>query len=260
MDFPTATTVPLLMDGLRHHTRPALVWYGADGERVELSGRVLDNWAAKTANLWVDELDLAAGDVVAVGDDVHWRGLAAVLGTWTMGAAVLPVDPAGSGGAAGARAVVALVDARGGLPPLVAQPPARARAVVVDRPALSLGYRGELPGEDAVDYCAEIRAHADVYAGFEEPGPQDPALLAAHDADPVLHGQLLPRARELAGAREPAWGAAAAVHVPGRRMDEAFLLRVLGVLASGRAVVVTDRDAADEAWDAVLAAENATGF
>ncbi len=34
--------------------RPRLTWYGADGERVELSARVLENWVAKTANLLVE--------------------------------------------------------------------------------------------------------------------------------------------------------------------------------------------------------------
>lgn len=52
------------------------------------------------------------------------------------------------------------------------------------------------------------------------------------------------------------------MHVPGRRMDAEFLLRVLAVLAGGRAAVVTDRpaDAADDGWRSVLAAENAVGF
>ncbi|MFC6258289.1 TIGR03089 family protein, partial [Kocuria oceani] len=95
MDIPTPTSVPRLVDKLRRSSHPALIWYGQDGERVELSGRVLDNWAAKTANLWVDELDLQAGDVVALGDEVHWRGLAVALGTWTMGAGLRPVDPSG---------------------------------------------------------------------------------------------------------------------------------------------------------------------
>ena len=102
MDTPLPTSVPRLMDRLRPSSHPALIWYGQDGERVELSGRVLDNWAAKTANLWVDELDLQAGDVVALGDEVHWRSLAVGLGTWTMGGALRPVAPSGAPRAAGA--------------------------------------------------------------------------------------------------------------------------------------------------------------
>lgn len=258
MDQPTPSSVPLLVDKLRSSTRPALIWYAEDGERVELSGRVLDNWAAKTANLWVDELDLQAGDVVALGDEVHWRSLAVALGTWTMGAAVRPVDPSGPHAAPGDRVLVGLVDTGGALPPLLDDVPAGARAVVVDRPALSLGHRGGRSGGDALDYCGEIRSHADVYMGLEEPDPAAPALWAPDAEEPVRHGRLLASADALAAGR--AWGEAAAVHVPGRRMDAGFLLRVLAVLARDRAVVVTDREPEDPAWPSVLAAEHAVAF
>ncbi len=260
MDTASPRSVPRLMDRLRSSSRPALIWYGRDGERVELSGRVLDNWAAKTANLWVDELDLEAGDVVTLGDEMHWRSLAAALGTWTMGAAVRAVDPAEGAPGSGDRAVVGLVDAQGATPPLLDRVPPGARAVVLDRPALSLGYRGELPDGDALDYCAEVRSHADVYAGFEEPSPEGDALQAADTDGFLAHDELLPEG--VASGREQAWGTAGAVHVPGLRMDAGFLRRVLAVLAGGRAVVVTDRaaDAADPGWRSVLAAENAVGF
>ncbi|MEX5256777.1 TIGR03089 family protein [Kocuria arenosa] len=262
MDIPIPRSVPRLVDKLRSSSRPALIWYGLDGERVELSGRVLDNWVAKTANLWVDELDLEAGDVVALGDEVHWRSLAVVLGSWTMGAAVRAVDPRSDAAEPGDRAVVGLVDAQGATPPLLDRVPAGARAVVLDRPALSLGHRGGLPAGDVLDYCAEVRSHADVYDGVEEPAPDGAALRTAGTDGFLPHDRLMPAAGELASGREAAWGTASAVHVPGRRMDAEFLLRVLAVLAGGRAVVVTDRpaDADDDAWRSVLAAENAVPF
>ncbi|MFF0989080.1 TIGR03089 family protein [Kocuria nitroreducens] len=259
MDIPIPRSVPRLVDKLRSSSRPGLIWYGQDGERVELSGRVLDNWVAKTANLWVNELDLESGDVVAVGDEVHWRSLAVVLGTWTMGAAVRAVDPLEGAAESGDRAVVGLVDAHGATPPLLDRVPAGARAVVLDRPALSLGYRGELPVGEVLDYCAEVRSHADVYDGAEEPAPDGAALRAAGTEGFLPHDRLMPAAGELASGRERAWGAASAVHVPGRRMDEVLLLRVLAVLAGGRAAVVTDRPA-DDPWRTVLAAENAASF
>jgi uncharacterized protein (TIGR03089 family) len=258
MDPTAPTSVPLLMDRLRRSTRPALLWYAEDGERVELSGRVLDNWSAKTANLWVDELGLEAGDVVALGDEAHWRSLALVLGTWTMGAAVRLVDPGAPAG--GDPAVAGLVRPDGELPAVLERVPDGARAVVVDRPALSMGYRGPLPGGEAVDYCAEIRAHADVYAGLEEPDPGTAALLDATSPGALQHGGLTAAAAELAAARPDPWGEAAAVHVPGRRMDGPFLLRVLAVLSAGRAAVLTDRDTAGEDWASVLAAENAVAW
>ena len=160
MDTPTPRSVPRLVDKLRSSSRPALIWYGRDGERVELSGRVLDNWVAKTANLWVDELDLEAGDVVAVGDEVHWRSLAAVLGSWTMGAAVRVVDPREDAAEPGDRAVVGLVDPQGATPPLLDRVPAGARAVVLDRPALSLGHRGELPDGDVLDFWTALQCRS----------------------------------------------------------------------------------------------------
>lgn len=260
MDPTAPASVPRLMDRLRRSTRPALLWYAEDGERVELSGRVLDNWSAKTANLWVDELDLEAGDVVAVGDETHWRSLGLVLGAWTMGAAVRLVDPGAPAAAGGDRAVAGLVRPDGELPAVLDPVPDGARAVVVDRPALSMGYRGPLPGGDAVDYCAEIRSHADVYTGLEEPDPGTAALLDAASTGTLEHGELTAAAAELAAARSDPWGEAAAVHVPGRRMDGPFLLRVLAVLSTGRAAVLTDRDTAGEGWASVLAAENAVAW
>ena len=50
-------------------TAPRLTWYGPDSERVEFSGRVLDNWVAKTANYLVDELDAEPGTVICL--DLH---------------------------------------------------------------------------------------------------------------------------------------------------------------------------------------------
>lgn len=59
--------------------RPALIQYHQDGSRTELSGRVLVNWAAKTANLLehhgIDTAGLAVLDL-----PVHWLTLAASLG------------------------------------------------------------------------------------------------------------------------------------------------------------------------------------
>ena len=57
--------------------RPRLTWYDdtpgpTNGERIELSARVLTNWVAKAANLLQD--DCAAGPGTTVGLDVpaHW--------------------------------------------------------------------------------------------------------------------------------------------------------------------------------------------
>ena len=69
-----------LMTALRSgpSTSPRLTWYGPDGERVELSGRGLDNWVAKTANLLVDGLGLGPGDTATVAVPPHWQTAAPV--------------------------------------------------------------------------------------------------------------------------------------------------------------------------------------
>ncbi|MGN6441414.1 MAG: TIGR03089 family protein, partial [Arthrobacter sp.] len=73
------TTIPVidLMGSLRsgNSTAPRLTWYGPDGERVELSGRVLDNWVAKTSNLLQDELDAEPGMSLRLDMPAHWKSL-----------------------------------------------------------------------------------------------------------------------------------------------------------------------------------------
>lgn len=65
---------------------PRLTWYGEDGERVELSGRVLANWVVKAANLLVSECSAAPGSLVQLDLPAHWRLLVWTLGAWAVGA------------------------------------------------------------------------------------------------------------------------------------------------------------------------------
>src|ERR671920_2313620 len=86
-----------LMANLRsgHSTSPRLTWYGPDGERVELSGRVLDNWVAKTSNLLQDELDAAPGMRLRLDLPAHWKSMIWALAAWQLGLeAVLTEGPA----------------------------------------------------------------------------------------------------------------------------------------------------------------------
>ncbi|MBK7722800.1 MAG: TIGR03089 family protein [Austwickia sp.] len=71
-------------------TRPRLTWYGdAPGDRVELSGRVLDNWAAKAGNLLQDELEAGPGTIVQLDLPAgHWRALYWSVAAWSIGATV----------------------------------------------------------------------------------------------------------------------------------------------------------------------------
>src|SRR5699024_4296186 len=70
-------------------TQPRLTWYGADDERVELSGRVLANWVTKAANLLTEEADLSPGSRVLLDLPIHWRAAVWALATWTAGGEVV---------------------------------------------------------------------------------------------------------------------------------------------------------------------------
>ena len=75
-------------------TRPRLTWYDdglgpTRGERIELSGRVLANWAAKAANLLQEDLDVAPGSLVEVDLPTHWRAAYWLLAAWSVGAEVV---------------------------------------------------------------------------------------------------------------------------------------------------------------------------
>jgi uncharacterized protein (TIGR03089 family) len=97
--------------------RPLITHYDdAVGSRIELSVATTANWAAKTANWLVEEVDVETGDEVAVLLPAHWQTVGVLLGAWWCGAHVVTSDAAarvafvGPGGTAGTTttAVVAL--------------------------------------------------------------------------------------------------------------------------------------------------------
>ena len=75
------TTISGLLAALqRDGGRPRVTAYDdgpgpTQGERIELSGRVLGTWVAKAANLLTEELDVQPGDRVALDLPAHWRAL-----------------------------------------------------------------------------------------------------------------------------------------------------------------------------------------
>jgi uncharacterized protein (TIGR03089 family) len=129
---------------------PLVTYYDdATGERIELSGTTLANWAAKTANLLRDECDLEPGGRVAVLLSAHWQTLAVLLGVWWCGGEVVS-DPAGADVVCCEADRLAVASAAGA-------------GVVV---ALSLHAFGKgLPDLPAgvVDYATEVRLHGDVF-------------------------------------------------------------------------------------------------
>ena len=66
---------------------PRITYYDdATGERIELSGATLANWAAKTGNLLRDEMGAGPASRVAVLLPAHWQTAAVLFGVWWIGA------------------------------------------------------------------------------------------------------------------------------------------------------------------------------
>lgn len=158
----STSAVNTLLTALRtgQATSPALIWYGSSGERIELSGKVLDNWVAKTSNFLVDELDAEPGLRVRLELPVHWKSLVWILAAWQTGCTVV----LGSGGGPAAVTASAAADAA-----------AEGTAVAVALGALDLSYPEDLP-PGVVDYAAEIRSYADTFVADGEAGPGVAAL------------------------------------------------------------------------------------
>lgn len=137
----------------RDPARPLLTWYDdATGERTELSGATLANWAAKTANLLVDGLGLVPGDRAGVLLPPHWQTAGVLLGCWSAGLTVGPPP-----------------DVVFAAPDRIADADAPDRFVVSMHP-FALPMREVPPGW--LDYNLEVRAYGDHFA------PSAPAVVA----------------------------------------------------------------------------------
>ena len=153
MSIPAFELMTALRSG--QSTSPRLTWYGPDAERVELSGRVLDNWVAKTSNLLQDELDAEPGTRLRLDLPAHWKSVVLALAAWQLGMEVV-LDSAEADLIATAEPGPAA--AGGGFDAVVA----------VALPALAMRWLGELPS-GVVDYAAEVRAHGDVFMPHVDP-------------------------------------------------------------------------------------------
>lgn len=88
------TDYPQLLESLGSRPQPAVVFYSRDDARVELSGRVLANWAVKLIGLFDEEYELGDDQEVLVDAAPHWKSAAVVLAAGAMGAAVA-LEPGG---------------------------------------------------------------------------------------------------------------------------------------------------------------------
>ena len=147
MSIPAIDLLTALRSG--QSSSPRLTWYGPDAERVELSGRVLDNWVAKTSNLFQDELDAEPGTRLRLDLPAHWKSLVLALAAWQVGMEVVldaapaellaTAEPAPAAAEGGSEAVLAVALA-----------------------ALAMRWQGELPS-GVLDYAAEVRSHGDFF-------------------------------------------------------------------------------------------------
>lgn len=173
-----SVTQALLGPLLNSAAKPLITQYDdATGARIELSRATTANWAAKTANWLVDEIDLEPGTPVAVSLPAHWQTAGVLLGAWWCGAHV-------TNRAEGAE--VAFVPAA---------EPDRAEGAYV-KAALGLDPMGapvrELP-DGFVDYISDIRLHGDDFSPLAPIPGSAPALLDQSVDD------LLATARKRAG-------------------------------------------------------------
>jgi uncharacterized protein (TIGR03089 family) len=180
---------------------PRITYYDdATGERIELSGVTLANWAAKTGNLLRDELGAGPASRVAILLPAHWQTAAVLFGVWWIGAeAVLEGD-----------ADVALCTGE-----RLDEADARVAGGEV-APDLPIGV---------TDYATAVRVHGDQIVPERHPGP----ALAGRSVDDVLAD-----CERSAAARELTSGdrvlATASWTRPGELVDG--LLSILAVGAS----------------------------
>lgn len=148
--------------------QPLITHYDdAAGTRVELSVATMRNWAAKTANWLVEELDVEPGDRVAVLLPAHWQTAAVLLGAWWCGAEVVTTGPS----------AVAFV------PPGGTAPDASVTAVASLDP-MGRDLRGDVPA-GAVDYIGDARLFGDDYLELT-PIPGDTPCLQGSTVDEIL--------------------------------------------------------------------------
>lgn len=231
MTNPAADLMATLRSG--NSTAPRLTWYGPGGERVELSGRVLDNWVAKTSNLLQDELDATPGMRLRLELPAHWKSMVWALAGWQFG-----LQTVLDGGSADYLVTADPGTVEGKYDAVIA----------VALPALAMRWPGGL-GAGYIDYAAEVRSHGDVFMPHAEADLSGCAIVASdgrrHLHRDLLKGFVLPHEE---GVR---------LHIPAGNGLEAALSNALGAWLRDGSVVLTHPDV--QLTDKLLAAERIHG-
>ncbi|WP_246160982.1 TIGR03089 family protein [Nesterenkonia halophila] len=254
--------------------QPAVVWYGPEGERVELSGRVLHNWAVKLIGLLREEVELVRGATVLVDTPPHWKAAAVVLACRALGAEprITRRDAAADSAAdVGADAESALV--------VTDRPAAWERSAALGdaelaalSPGLLDGSWAEVAGEElpawVLDVSAEVRQHPDQLVEPLEELPL-PALDAAARTVPDGSGgsagpddlEALDRLDGLMVLEADAATTASSVAADWTRWalrgwTTQTAAELLSLWARGRPAVLVDAEPGGPQWERALADES----
>lgn len=240
MTVPTPTIGSLLTNLTREPGRPRITWYGPDGERIELSGAVLQNWVNKTANLLVEEFDAGPGTRVLLDLPGHWRTAVWAFAVWRVGACVVLEPPAA------AHPDVVVTDSP------QAHPDAD-ELVVVSLPALARRYDGTLP-PGALDAAAAVMTYGDRLGWVQATDPDASALESS--AVLVRHADLCAGVR--ADATPPRPRALIAVGVGGIPVAPQLTQILATLAADGSVVLVHEFTTEPGAAERLRAAERIT--
>jgi uncharacterized protein (TIGR03089 family) len=185
------TPASVLADLLRSDpARPRITFYEdtpgpTQGERIELSGKVVANWISKAGNALQDEFDLGVGATVRLALPPHWRALYWAFAVWSVGGTV---------------------DCSGGQTPdllicdddTTAALPQSGDVVLVTLAALARVHPGPVP-PGAMDEAREIATYADQFVALADPSPDDLALVT--EGEHTAYRSVVPQRDWPVGAR-----------------------------------------------------------
>jgi uncharacterized protein (TIGR03089 family) len=226
-----ATPAEVLAAMLRSDpARPRVTFYEdttgpTQGERIELSAKVLANWVNKAANALQDEWDIAPGSCVRLTLPPHWRSLYWALAVWSVGATVVLDD---------APADLVVTDDVG------VAAASTVPAVLVTLAALARGASAPVP-PGAMDEARELATYADQFSPWDEATPSDIAMREA--GTDAAYEDVVPQRDWARGVRvhtsEPALGAFLTTTLAAWAADGSIVLSRGPEGASGRAARVT---------------------
>ena len=174
--------------------RPRVTFYEdtpgpTHGERIELSGKVMNNWISKAGNALQDEYDLGPGSVVRLALPPHWRALYWAFAVWSIGGTV---------DCAGVAAPDLLICDDPDLAATLEPAPAPEDIVLVTLAALARIHPGPIPA-GAMDEARELATYGDQLAARTDPTPDDLALITG--GGPTAYRSVVPQRNWPAGAR-----------------------------------------------------------